>query len=66
MVIAMLALSAGILGSPLWFLVRDKGNSERTVKARTLRISRWIGLSLLLMEGCSFVLIPKTGLHRGW
>ena len=63
LVIAMLALIVGSLGSALWFLIRDKGNSDRTVKALTVRISLSIGLFLLLMASYYFGLIPKTGLH---
>ena len=48
-VIAMLVLIVGSLVSALWFLIRDKGTSERTVKALTVRISLSIGLFLLLM-----------------
>jgi hypothetical protein len=62
-VIAMLVLIVGSLGSALWFLVRDKGSSDRTVKALTVRISLSIGLFLLLMAGYYFGIIPKTGLH---
>ncbi len=62
-VIAMLVLIVGSLGSALWFLIRDKGSSDRTVKALTVRISLSIGLFLLLMAGYYFGLIPKTGLH---
>ena len=62
-VIAMLVLIVGSLASALWFLIRDKGNSDRTVKALTVRISLSIGLFLLLMSGYYFGLIPKTGLH---
>ena len=63
LVIAMLVLIVGSLGSALWFLIHDKGNSNRTVKALTVRISLSIGLFLLLMAGYYFGLIPKTGLH---
>jgi hypothetical protein len=63
LVIAMLVLIVGSLGSALWFLIRDKGTSERTVKALTVRISLSIGLFLLLMAGYYFGIIPKTGLH---
>ena len=63
LVIAMLVLIVGSLGSALWFLIRDKGNSDRTVKALTVRISLSIGLFLLLMTGYYFGFIPKTGLH---
>jgi len=62
-VIVMLVLIVGSLASALWFLIRDKGTTERTVKALTVRISLSIGLFLLLMAGYYFGLIPKTGLH---
>jgi len=62
-VIVMLVLIVGSLGSALWFLIRDKGTTERTVKALTVRISLSIGLFLLLMAGYYFGVIPKTGLH---
>jgi len=62
-VIAMLVLIVGSLGSALWFLIRDKGASERTVKALTVRISLSICLFLLLMAGYYFGIIPKTGLR---
>ncbi len=62
-VIAMLALIVGGLGSALWFLIRDRGDSERTVKALTVRVSLSIGLFLLLLAGYYFGLVPKTGLH---
>jgi len=57
-VIAILFLIVFSLGSALWFLIRDKGTSERTVKALTVRISLSIGLFLLLMAGYYFGLIP--------
>jgi len=53
----------GSLGSALWFLIRDKGNSDRTVKALTVRISLSIALFLLLMAGYYFNIIPRNGLH---
>ena len=51
------------LGSALYYLVKDKGQSERTVKALTLRISLSIILFVMLMAGYYFGLIPKTGLR---
>jgi len=63
LVIVMLVVIVGSLGSALWFLIRDKGQSERTVKALTVRISLSIVLFLLLMASYYFGLIPKTGLH---
>jgi len=62
-VIAILVLIVGSLGSALWFLIRDKGNSDRTVKALTVRISLSIALFLLLMAGYYFNIIPRNGLH---
>lgn len=51
------------LGSALYYLVKDKGQSERTVKALTVRISLSIILFVMLMASYYFGLIPKTGLH---
>jgi len=63
LVILILVLIVGSLGSALWFLIRDKGNSDRTVKALTVRISLSIALFLLLMAGYYFNIIPRGGLH---
>jgi hypothetical protein len=63
LVILILVLIVGSLGSALWFLIRDKGNSDRTVKALTVRISLSIALFLLLMAGYYFNIIPRNGLH---
>jgi len=43
-VVALLLIIVGSLGSGLLFLIKDKGQSERTARALTVRI----GLSLLL------------------
>lgn len=61
-VIVFLILIVGSLGSALYYLVRDKGTTDRTVKALTLRISLSIALFVLLMAGYYFGFIPKTGL----
>ena len=50
------------LGSALYYLVKDKGQSERTVKALTVRITFSIVLFLLLMLGFYFGLISPQGL----
>jgi len=50
------------MGSALFFLVRDKGQSDRTVKALTVRIALSLTLFILLMLGFHFGLIPKQGL----
>lgn len=51
------------LGSALFYLVKDKGQSERTVKALTIRISLSILLFVLLMAGYYFGWVPQTGLR---
>jgi hypothetical protein len=50
-IIAALLLIVGSLFSALFYLMKDKGESKRTVKALTLRISLSLGLFLLLMIG---------------
>jgi formate/nitrite transporter FocA (FNT family) len=50
------------LGSALYYLIKDKGKSERTVKALTVRITFSIVLFLILMLGFYFGLIPPRGL----
>jgi hypothetical protein len=55
----MLVVIVGSLGSALWFLIRDKGGSDRTVKALTVRISLSIALFLLLMAGFATGLITQ-------
>lgn len=51
------------LGSALYYLVKDKGQSERAVKALTVRISLSIFLFAMLMASYYFGWIPQTGLH---
>ncbi|MBK8015526.1 MAG: twin transmembrane helix small protein [Betaproteobacteria bacterium] len=58
-VIAVIVLILASLGSALFYLVRDKGSTERTVKALTLRIALSVGLFLLLMGGYYFGWFPK-------
>jgi hypothetical protein len=61
-VIAFLVFILASLGSALYYLIRDKGQSERTVKALTLRISLSIALFLLLMLGYATGFISPHGL----
>jgi hypothetical protein len=60
-IIAFLIVIVGSLGSALYYLVRDKGGSDRTVKALTVRISLSIALFVLLMAGYYFGFIPRGG-----
>jgi len=46
------------LGSALFFLVTDRGRSNRAVKALALRVGLSLTLFLLLMAGYYFGLIP--------
>lgn len=45
------------LGSALYYLIKDRGTTERTAKALTIRIALSITLFLLLMLGFHFGLI---------
>ena len=53
-VILFLVFIVGSLFSALYYLVRDKGRGERTVKALTIRITLSVTLFLLLMLGYYF------------
>lgn len=56
-VIAFLILILGSLGSALFYLVKDKGQSDRTLRALTVRVGLSVGLFLLLMLGYYFGLL---------
>ena len=58
-VILFLVLIVASLGSALLFLLKDKGNGERTVKALALRVGLSVTLFLMLMVGYA------TGLLQG-
>jgi hypothetical protein len=51
------------LGSGLVFLVRDKGQTHRTVKALTFRIALSLGLFILLMLAYLAGLITPHGIY---
>jgi hypothetical protein len=61
-IIFVLLLIVGSLFSALFFLAKDKGKGDRTVKALTIRISLSITLFLLLLLGYYFGIIghPKV------
>ena len=58
-VILFLVFIVGSLGSALYFMVKDRGQGERTVKALTVRIALSIVLFALLMLGFYFGLITE-------
>jgi hypothetical protein len=60
-IVAFLVVIVGSLASALFYLMRDKGSSERTVKALTLRVALSVTLFLLLMLGYYFGFIPGNG-----
>jgi len=62
LVILFLVVILGSLGSALYYLVRDRGQSDRTARALTWRIGLSITLFILLMVGYKTGLIPQTGL----
>lgn len=51
------------LGSALFFLMRDKGKSDRTVKALTMRVGFSIALFLLILIAHWLGYIQPTGIH---
>jgi len=58
----------GILGSlfsGLFFLMKDKGTSERTVRALTLRVSLSVLLFILLMIGFATGVLQPHGITPG-
>ena len=57
-VILFVLLILASLGSALFFLITDRGQSKRTVRALALRVGLSLTLFLLLMAGYYFGLIP--------
>ncbi|MGP1676390.1 MAG: twin transmembrane helix small protein [Burkholderiales bacterium] len=57
-VIVFVLLILASLGSALFFLISDRGQSKRTVRALALRVGLSVTLFLLLMAGYYFGVIP--------
>lgn len=51
------------LASALYYLVKDKGQSDRAVKMLTVRVGLSLTLFILLMGGYYLGIIPQTGLR---
>ena len=64
-VVLFLLFIVGSLFSGLFYLVKDKGASERTVRALTLRISLSVILFILLMIGYATGLLQPHGVVPG-
>jgi DUF2909 family protein len=60
-VIAFLIVIVVSLASALIYLIRDRGQSDRAVKALTVRVALSVTLFLLLMVGYYFGFIPQRG-----
>jgi len=60
-IVLILLLIVGSLFSALFFLLKDKGQGARTVKALSMRVALSITLFLLLMAGYYFGIIPQQG-----
>jgi hypothetical protein len=56
-------LIIGSLGSALFFLMKDKGKSNRTVKALTFRVGFSIALFVLLLVAYQLGWIQPTGIR---
>lgn len=56
-------LIIGSLGSALFFLMKDKGQSNRTVKALAFRVGFSIALFLLILIAYHFGWIEPTGIR---
>ena len=61
LVVLILFTIIGSLFSGLFFLIRDKGASDRTVRALTVRISLSVLLFVLLMIGMYTGLLKPHG-----
>jgi hypothetical protein len=60
-VIAVLLMIVASLGSAIVFMMRDRGNSKRMVKALAIRVGLSVALFVFLMAGYYFGLFPN---HR--
>jgi len=61
LIVFVLVLILGSLGMALVAMVRDRGQSERTVRALTIRIGMSIGLMILIMLGYAAGFINPNG-----
>ena len=62
LVIVLLLVIVGCLGSGLFFMLRDKGDSNRTLRSLTWRIGLSVAAFVLLMIGAATGLIAPHGI----
>lgn len=60
--VALIAI-VGSLGSALFHLMTDKGQSKKMVRALTLRVALSVGLFVVLMGAWALGLIQPSGLR---
>lgn len=58
-IILFIIVILGSLGSALYYMIRDRGTTERTAKALTVRVAVSVALFLMLILGFHFGLITK-------
>jgi succinate dehydrogenase/fumarate reductase cytochrome b subunit len=63
-IIAFLVVILYNLGAGLYYMLSDKGKTDRTVKALTRRIALSVGLILLIILGIWTGVIQPHGLGR--
>jgi hypothetical protein len=63
LIVLILLVIIGSLFSGLFYLVKDKGTSERTVRALTVRISLSVLLFILLMLGYATGVLQPHGVY---
>lgn len=63
-IVVLMILMLVSLASALWYMIKDRGKSNRTVKALTFRISIWIALFVLLVGGVYTGLITPSNSIR--
>ena len=64
-IVLFLLIIIGSLFSGLFYLIKDKGASERTVRALTVRISLSVLLFVLLMIGYATGVLQPHGVYPG-
>lgn len=66
LIVLVLLIIVGSLGSALYFLLKDRARSPRTVQALTVRIGLSIGLFMLLLIAFGTGLIKPHGIRPGF
>ena len=65
LIVLILLVIIGSLFSGLFYLVKDKGTSERTVRALTVRVSLSVLLFILLMIAFATGVLQPHGVYPG-